>query len=101
MEGWCLTFSLPLCLCAPQPVVTLDRTLSFTFSKEGRHGVTLQASVGNTVLQDQMAVQVYGGLWTVMVTNLLLSNPQLSLNYFLAIEDYCNRITMAKLVVTL
>ncbi|KAM3606185.1 uncharacterized protein V6R79_012115 [Siganus canaliculatus] len=42
-----------------EPVVTLDSTVSFTFSKEGSHTVTVQASVGNTVLQDQMTVAVY------------------------------------------
>ena len=43
-----------------QPVVTLDGAMSFTFSKEGSHTVSVQAAVGNTVLQDQMAVAVYG-----------------------------------------
>lgn len=62
-DGRYLTLYLSVCLCVPQPVVTLDGTLSFTFPKEGRHAVTLQASVGNTVLQDQMAVAVYGELW--------------------------------------
>ncbi|KAK5882555.1 hypothetical protein CesoFtcFv8_021127 [Champsocephalus esox] len=42
-----------------EPVVTLDGTMSFTFSKEGRHTVTVQASVGNTVRQDQMTVAAY------------------------------------------
>ncbi|XP_070833185.1 VPS10 domain-containing receptor SorCS1-like [Chaetodon trifascialis] len=42
-----------------EPVVTLDGVMSFTFSKEGSHTVTVQASVGNTVLQDQMTVAVY------------------------------------------
>ncbi|KAF1375634.1 hypothetical protein PFLUV_G00222230 [Perca fluviatilis] len=42
-----------------EPVVTLDGAISFTFSKEGRHTVTVQASVGNTVHQDQMTVAVY------------------------------------------
>lgn len=48
---------LSLCL---QPVVTLDGAMSYTFSKEGRHSVTVQAAVGNTVHQDQMTVAVYG-----------------------------------------
>lgn len=68
-----LSLSLSHPNCTPQPVVTLDGTLSFTFSKEGKHGVTLQASVGTTVLQDQMAVQVYGEFRTVLVSNLLLA----------------------------
>uniref|UniRef100_A0A671VMF3 Sortilin related VPS10 domain containing receptor 1 n=1 Tax=Sparus aurata TaxID=8175 RepID=A0A671VMF3_SPAAU len=42
-----------------EPVVTLDGATSFTFSKEGIHTVSVQASVGNTVLQDQMNVAVY------------------------------------------
>ncbi|XP_056251849.1 VPS10 domain-containing receptor SorCS1-like isoform X1 [Seriola aureovittata] len=42
-----------------EPVVTLDGAMSFTFSKEGSHSVTVQASVGNTVHQDQMTVAVY------------------------------------------
>uniref|UniRef100_A0A3Q3JXU3 PKD domain-containing protein n=1 Tax=Monopterus albus TaxID=43700 RepID=A0A3Q3JXU3_MONAL len=42
-----------------EPVVTLDGAMSFVFSKEGRHSVTVQASVGTTVRQDQMTVAVY------------------------------------------
>lgn len=42
-----------------EPVVTLEGGMSFTFSKEGSHTVTVQASVGNTVHQDQMTVAVY------------------------------------------
>uniref|UniRef100_A0A8C4HZG6 Sortilin related VPS10 domain containing receptor 1 n=1 Tax=Dicentrarchus labrax TaxID=13489 RepID=A0A8C4HZG6_DICLA len=42
-----------------EPVVTLDGAMSFTFSKEGSHTITVQASVGNTVHQDQMTVAVY------------------------------------------
>ncbi|XP_068614143.1 VPS10 domain-containing receptor SorCS1-like [Brachionichthys hirsutus] len=42
-----------------EPVVTLEGVISFTFSTEGRHKVTVQASVGNTVLQDQMTMAVY------------------------------------------
>ncbi|XP_039995807.1 VPS10 domain-containing receptor SorCS1-like isoform X2 [Xiphias gladius] len=41
------------------PVVTLEGAMSFTFSTEGSHSVTVQASVGNTVHQDQMTVAVY------------------------------------------
>lgn len=41
-------------------LVTLDGTNSFTFSKEGSHTVTVQASAGNTVQQDQITVAVYG-----------------------------------------
>ncbi|KAM7408582.1 hypothetical protein PAMA_002345 [Pampus argenteus] len=42
-----------------EPVVTLEGGMSFTFSKDGSHTVTVQASVGNTVHQDQMTVAVY------------------------------------------
>ncbi|XP_045927245.1 VPS10 domain-containing receptor SorCS1-like isoform X1 [Micropterus dolomieu] len=42
-----------------EPVVTLDGAMSFTFFKEGSHTVAVQASVGNTVHQDQMTVAVY------------------------------------------
>ncbi|KAL6101983.1 sorcs1 [Pungitius sinensis] len=42
-----------------EPVVTLDGATSFTFSEAGRHTVTVQASVGNTVHQDQITVAVY------------------------------------------
>ncbi|XP_026165515.1 VPS10 domain-containing receptor SorCS1-like [Mastacembelus armatus] len=42
-----------------EPVVTLDGAMSVTFSKEGTHSITVQASVGNTVHQDQMTVAVY------------------------------------------
>lgn len=53
-----ITVRFPFSAC--QPVVTLDRAISFTFSKGGSHSVTVQASVGNTVHQDQMRVAVYG-----------------------------------------
>ncbi|XP_067374517.1 VPS10 domain-containing receptor SorCS1-like isoform X2 [Channa argus] len=42
-----------------EPIVTLDGVISFTFSKEGSQSVTVQASIGNTVHQDQMTVAVY------------------------------------------
>ncbi|KAM6956509.1 VPS10 domain-containing receptor SorCS1-like [Aplochiton taeniatus] len=42
-----------------EPVVTLAGELSHTFSKEGPHTVTVQVSVGSTVLQDKRAVLVY------------------------------------------
>ncbi|KAI3363291.1 hypothetical protein L3Q82_011915 [Scortum barcoo] len=42
-----------------EPVVTLDGAMSYTFSIEGSHTVTVQAAVGNTVHQDQMTVAVY------------------------------------------
>ncbi|XP_037553626.1 VPS10 domain-containing receptor SorCS1-like [Nematolebias whitei] len=42
-----------------EAVVNLDGANSFTFSKEGSHTVTVQASAGNTVQQDQITVAVY------------------------------------------
>ncbi|XP_003438424.2 VPS10 domain-containing receptor SorCS1 [Oreochromis niloticus] len=42
-----------------EPVVTLSGAMPFSFSKEGTHTVTVQASVGNTVHQDQKRVAVY------------------------------------------
>ncbi|CAB1312673.1 unnamed protein product [Coregonus sp. 'balchen'] len=42
-----------------EPVMTLVRGMSFTFSKEGTHTVTVQVSVGNTFLQDKITVAVY------------------------------------------
>lgn len=45
-----------------KPVVTLDGGTAFTFREEGSHTVTVQASVGNSVLQDQTSVAVYGAL---------------------------------------
>ncbi|XP_055781662.1 VPS10 domain-containing receptor SorCS1-like isoform X1 [Salvelinus fontinalis] len=42
-----------------EPVMTLVGGMSFTFSKEGTHTVTVQVSVGNTVLQDKITVAVY------------------------------------------
>lgn len=48
--------------------MTLDGGMAFTFSKEGDHTVTVQASVGNSVLQDQMTVAVYGAFSSVRIT---------------------------------
>lgn len=45
-----------------KPFVTLDGGTAFTFREEGSHTVTVQASVGNSVLQDQTTVAVYGAL---------------------------------------
>uniref|UniRef100_A0A3P9M068 PKD domain-containing protein n=2 Tax=Oryzias latipes TaxID=8090 RepID=A0A3P9M068_ORYLA len=42
-----------------EPIVTLDGAVSFTFSKEGYHSVTVQALAGNAVHQDQRMVAVY------------------------------------------
>ncbi|XP_061693675.1 VPS10 domain-containing receptor SorCS1-like isoform X2 [Syngnathoides biaculeatus] len=42
-----------------EPLLSLDGATSFTFSLEGSHTVTVQASIGNTVHQDRMTVAVY------------------------------------------
>ncbi|XP_043992445.1 VPS10 domain-containing receptor SorCS1-like isoform X1 [Gambusia affinis] len=42
-----------------EPVVTLDGAITFTFSREGSHIVTVQALAGNIVHQDQIKVAVY------------------------------------------
>uniref|UniRef100_A0A8C7XWI8 Sortilin related VPS10 domain containing receptor 1 n=1 Tax=Oryzias sinensis TaxID=183150 RepID=A0A8C7XWI8_9TELE len=42
-----------------EPIVTLDGAVSFAFSKEGYHSVTVQALAGNAVHQDQRMVAVY------------------------------------------
>ncbi|XP_075997838.1 VPS10 domain-containing receptor SorCS1-like [Genypterus blacodes] len=42
-----------------EPVVTLEGGMSYSFSERGSHTVTVQASVGNAVHQDQTSVAVY------------------------------------------
>ncbi|KAK7901597.1 hypothetical protein WMY93_018366 [Mugilogobius chulae] len=42
-----------------EPVVTLNGAMTYTFSKVGSHTVTVQASLANTVHQDQMIIAVY------------------------------------------
>ncbi|XP_047459268.1 VPS10 domain-containing receptor SorCS1-like [Mugil cephalus] len=64
-----------------EPVVTLDGTMSFAFSKEGSHTVTVQASVGSTVHQDQMKMAVYDYFWSHVLafsSNLDGLNPGVS-----------------------
>ncbi|XP_074502201.1 VPS10 domain-containing receptor SorCS1-like [Sebastes fasciatus] len=64
-----------------EPVVTLDGATSFAFSKEGSHTVTVQASVGNTVYQDQMTLAVYDYFWSHVLafsSNLDDLNPGVS-----------------------
>lgn len=75
LTKWPDGFTVHLSVCVSvvfQPVVTLDGATSFTFSKEGSHTVSVQASVGNTVLQDQMNVAVYGKSYIHIFTLLLL-----------------------------
>lgn len=54
--------------------MTLDGVMSFTFSKEGSHTVTVQAAVGNTVHQDQMTVAVYGEPYIIIIIILYYSH---------------------------
>ncbi|XP_056386926.1 VPS10 domain-containing receptor SorCS1 isoform X2 [Hyla sarda] len=42
-----------------EPLVTLDRTISFTFAVEGMNSITVQVSAGNTILQDTKTIAVY------------------------------------------
>uniref|UniRef100_A0A096M5H9 Sortilin related VPS10 domain containing receptor 1 n=1 Tax=Poecilia formosa TaxID=48698 RepID=A0A096M5H9_POEFO len=64
-----------------EPVVTLDGAITFTFSREGSHIVTVQALAGNTVHQDQIRVAVYGFFEKLNLTlnpNLDEMNPGVS-----------------------
>ncbi|XP_061824139.1 VPS10 domain-containing receptor SorCS1-like isoform X1 [Nerophis lumbriciformis] len=63
-----------------EPATSLDGRMSFTFSQEGSHVVTVQASVGNTVHQDQMTLSVYDYFKSQIVafsSNLDEANPGL------------------------
>ncbi|XP_062319687.1 VPS10 domain-containing receptor SorCS1-like [Osmerus eperlanus] len=42
-----------------EPVTTLVGGVSFTFTQEGTHSITVQVSVGSTLLQDRRTVAVY------------------------------------------
>ncbi|XP_061645237.1 VPS10 domain-containing receptor SorCS1-like isoform X2 [Phyllopteryx taeniolatus] len=64
-----------------EPLLSLDGGMSFTFSQEGSHMVTVQASVGNTVHQDHMTVAVYDDFQSHILSfssNLDDANPGLS-----------------------
>ncbi|KAM9809184.1 VPS10 domain-containing receptor SorCS1-like [Syngnathus typhle] len=64
-----------------EPLLSLDGGMSFTFSREGSHVVTVQASVGNTVHQDHMTVAVYDYFQSHILafsSNLDDANPGLS-----------------------
>lgn len=43
-----------------QPLITLEGTITFTFSTEGMNIITVQVSAGNTILQDTKMIAVYG-----------------------------------------
>ncbi|XP_037127080.1 VPS10 domain-containing receptor SorCS1-like isoform X1 [Syngnathus acus] len=64
-----------------EPLLSLDGGMSFTFTREGSHVVTVQASVGNTVHQDHMTVAVYDYFQSHILafsSNLDDANPSLS-----------------------
>ncbi|XP_050813939.1 VPS10 domain-containing receptor SorCS1-like isoform X1 [Gopherus flavomarginatus] len=42
-----------------EPLVTLDGSITFTFSVEGMNTITVQVSAGNTILQDTKTIAVY------------------------------------------
>ncbi|XP_068113722.1 VPS10 domain-containing receptor SorCS1-like isoform X4 [Hyperolius riggenbachi] len=42
-----------------EPLVTLDRSISFTFGAEGMNSITVQVSAGSTILQDTKTIAVY------------------------------------------
>ncbi|KAM3912701.1 VPS10 domain-containing receptor SorCS1 isoform 1-T1 [Leptodactylus fuscus] len=42
-----------------EPLITLDRSISFTFGVEGMNSITVQVSAGSTILQDTKTIAVY------------------------------------------
>uniref|UniRef100_A0A452I4V2 PKD domain-containing protein n=1 Tax=Gopherus agassizii TaxID=38772 RepID=A0A452I4V2_9SAUR len=48
----------PFLMCL-QPLVTLEGSITFTFSVEGMNTITVQVSAGNTILQDTKTIAVY------------------------------------------
>lgn len=56
-QGILLRVSFTLC---SQPVITLEGSVAFTFSREGISVVTVQVSAGNNILQDRKTVAVHG-----------------------------------------
>lgn len=54
-------YRLLLLMLVPfQPLITLESSITFTFSAEGMNTMTVQVSAGNTILQDTKAIAVYG-----------------------------------------
>ena len=43
-----------------QPVITLDGSISHTFSSDGMHTITVQVAAANTILQDTKTIAVKG-----------------------------------------
>ncbi|KAG8537757.1 hypothetical protein GDO81_023978, partial [Engystomops pustulosus] len=42
-----------------EPLITLDRSISFTFAVEGMNSITVQVSAGSSILQDTKTIAVY------------------------------------------
>lgn len=45
---------------SPQPIITLDGSISHTFTSEGMHTVAVQVSSANSILQDTKTIAVQG-----------------------------------------
>lgn len=43
-----------------QPLITLEGSISYTFSTEGIHTIIVQVAAANTILQDTKAIVVKG-----------------------------------------
>uniref|UniRef100_A0A8C3QCZ2 Sortilin related VPS10 domain containing receptor 1 n=1 Tax=Geospiza parvula TaxID=87175 RepID=A0A8C3QCZ2_GEOPR len=52
--NWIFPFMMYL-----QPLITLEGSITFTFSVEGMNTITVQVSAGNTILQDTKTIAVY------------------------------------------
>ncbi|XP_071245297.1 VPS10 domain-containing receptor SorCS1-like [Salvelinus alpinus] len=51
-------FILPPCICMLLPVISLDGSISYTFTSEGMNTVTVQVSSANAILQDTKTIAV-------------------------------------------
>ncbi|XP_044155682.1 VPS10 domain-containing receptor SorCS1-like [Bufo gargarizans] len=60
-----------------EPLITLDRSISFTFAVEGMNSITVQVSAGNTILQDTKTIAVYGKHHTVYSSTSILMDLEL------------------------
>lgn len=52
--------NIPHSLVYLQPLITLDGSITFTFSTEGMNMITVQVLAGNAILQDTKTIAVYG-----------------------------------------
>lgn len=59
-----------------QPLITLEGSITFTFSVEGMNTITVQVSAGNTILQDTKTIAVYGEFFPFYFTQ---DSPQSTL----------------------